>query len=107
MTDATKFVEEVAHSQNIHTTIIGVSDDFISSTCEKMNEVEGFNYFCATEVEDLKKYLFENFNFTFFPSNYNIQIDLVENKNVQSIEVFGTVDSKRVREYNNNFVDLS
>lgn len=107
MTDATKFVEEVAHSQSIHTTIIGVSDDFISSTCEKMNEVSGFNYFCATEVEDLKKYLFENFNFTFFPSNYNIQIDLIENKNVQSIEVYGTVDSKRVREYNNNFVDLS
>ena len=48
MTDATKFVEEVADSQNIHTTIIGVSDDFVSSTCEKMNEVEGFNYFCAT-----------------------------------------------------------
>lgn len=55
----------------------------------------------------MKKYLFENFNFTFFPSNYDIQIDLIENKNVQSIEVYGTVDSKRVKEYNNNFVDLS
>jgi hypothetical protein len=37
MINATKFVSEVADSQNIHTTIIGVSDDFVSQTCEKMN----------------------------------------------------------------------
>ncbi len=96
MANAKDFIEKVAHSDNIHTTIIGISDDFVSSTCESMNEIEGFNYLCATEVDDLKKYLFENFNFTFFPANYDIQIELLDNKNVQSIEVFGTVDSKRV-----------
>ncbi len=38
--------------------MIGISDDFISSSCEALNEVKGFNYFCATEISDLKKYLF-------------------------------------------------
>lgn len=47
MTNATTFVQHVQNS-GIHTTIIGISDDFKSSTCEKMNEIEGFNYFCAT-----------------------------------------------------------
>jgi hypothetical protein len=47
MTNATAFVQNVQNS-GIHTSIIGISDDFKSSTCEKMNEIEGFNYFCAT-----------------------------------------------------------
>jgi hypothetical protein len=51
------FVEGVSHN-DIHVTIIGISDEFRSSTCEKLNNVKGFNYFCAVEVSDLKKYLF-------------------------------------------------
>ena len=38
MTDAFTFVKNV-ESSGIHTTIIGVSDDFRSETCEKMNEI--------------------------------------------------------------------
>lgn len=52
-----KFIAEVQES-NIHTTIIGISDEFRSEICEALNEVKGFNYFCATEIDDLKKYLF-------------------------------------------------
>lgn len=37
MSNAKHFVQEVANSQNIHVTVIGVSDDFVSSTCEGMN----------------------------------------------------------------------
>lgn len=44
---AQNFVENVEQS-NIHTTIIGISDAFRSSVCESLNEVKGFNYFCAT-----------------------------------------------------------
>ena len=33
MSNAKHFVEQVAHSQSIHFTVIGVSDDFVSSTC--------------------------------------------------------------------------
>jgi len=55
----------------------------------------------------LKKYLFENFSFTFFPANYDIQIELIENKNVKSIEVFGTPDAKKVNQYNGYFKQLN
>ena len=89
-----QFVSEVETS-SIHTTIIGISDSFRSDVCEELNEVKGFNYFCATEVDDLKKYLFENFSFTFFPDTFDIEIS-IENENIKSIEVFGTVDSAKV-----------
>ena len=71
MANAYNFIDKVEQS-GIHTSIIGISDDFKSKTCEKMNEIKGFNYFCATEVDDLKKYLFENFSYTFFPANFDI-----------------------------------
>ena len=78
-----KFVEEIESSE-IHTTIIGISDAFKSDVCEELSEVKGFNYFCATEIGDLKKYLFENFSFTFFPDTYDIEIS-VKNDNIKSI----------------------
>lgn len=81
--NAREFVCNVEES-SIHTTIIGISDYFRSSVCESLNEVKGFNYFCATEVDDLKKYLFENFSFTFFPDTFDIQIS-VTSKNIQKI----------------------
>ena len=101
--NAHKFVQDVEES-NIHTTIIGISDRFRSDVCESLNEVKGFNYFCATEIDDLKKYLFENFSFTFFPDTFDIQIS-VSNKNTNSIEVYGTVDSSKVPIYNQDAVD--
>ncbi len=66
-----KFIEEISTS-GISTTIIGVSSEFKSDICEKLNEIRGFNYFCAVETDDLKKYLFENFDWTFFPSSYEM-----------------------------------
>lgn len=48
----------------------------------------------------MKKYLFDNFDYTFFPSNYDVRIEL-ESDNIACFEVFGTPDSKRVKEYNN------
>lgn len=86
-----KFIQDV-EEMGIHTTIIGISDSFESKVCEELIQVKGFNYFCATEVEDLKKYLFENFAFTFFPSNYDMNINLISD-NLSRIEVFGTNDA--------------
>ena len=51
------YLEEFA-AKSINTTIIGVSEDFRSNICEVFKNVKGFNYFSATEDEDLKKYLF-------------------------------------------------
>lgn len=95
-----KFVEDIVQS-GVDTTIIGISDAFRSDVCEELSEVKGFNYFCATETGDLKKYLFENFSFTFFPDTYDIEIS-VTNPNIRSIEVYGTNDSAKVPLYNVN-----
>lgn len=98
-----KFIASVEES-NIHTTIIGVSDAFRSEVCEELIEVKGFNYFCATEIEDLNRYLFQNFDFTFFPSNYDIEIQLTSD-NVRGVEVFGTPDAEKVPNYNVHSTD--
>ncbi len=55
----------------MHTTIIGISDEFQSSTCECLCEVKGFNYFCAVDDLDLAKHLVDHFDYTFFPSSYD------------------------------------
>ena len=44
---AKDFISTIEKS-SIHTTIIGISDDFRSEVCEALIEVKGFNYFCAT-----------------------------------------------------------
>jgi hypothetical protein len=57
---------------NINTSIIGVSTDFRSETCEKLIEVKGFNYFCAIKDSDLQTYLVDRFDFIFFPCVQNV-----------------------------------
>lgn len=70
-----EFITILSHSA-IHCTIIGISDEFNSSTCEKLIKTKGFNYFCATEDSDLQKYLVDNFDYTFFPAAYKVSIEL-------------------------------
>ena len=86
---------------NINTTIIGISEDFQSKTCEALKKVRGFNYFCAVEIDDLKHYLFDNFDYTFFPCLNDVQIRL-KSDNIKVFDVFGTPDNQEVFE-NNNF----
>lgn len=69
-----------------------------------MIDVRGFNYFCATQIDDLNRYLFRNFDFTFFPSNYDVDIRLVSD-NVKGVEVFGTNDAEKVAKYNVHSTD--
>jgi Mg-chelatase subunit ChlD len=85
------FIEKVSEN-DINVTIVGISDDFRSSTCEQLSNVRGFNYFCAVETSDLNKYLFENFDFTFFPCAYDIEVTL-ESNDVKFFNVYGTSDS--------------
>lgn len=40
-------IDQISSQDNINTTIIGVSSEFQSTTCEDLVEVKGFNYFCA------------------------------------------------------------
>lgn len=78
----------------IGTTIIGVSSDFQSSTCEKLKEVKNFNYFCAVEEKDLQTYLSDRLDYTFFPCVQDITIKLQSDK-ITGIKVFGSADEER------------
>ena len=42
-----KLIIQIAE-EGINMTLIGISDDFKSETCEKLKNVKGFNYLCAT-----------------------------------------------------------
>lgn len=57
MSTTNKFIQDIS-TNGINTTIIGISSEFRSDICEQLNEIRGFNYFCAVETDDLKKYLF-------------------------------------------------
>lgn len=99
MENENEFVRGLSDSA-IHCTIIGVSEEFRSETCEKLVKIKGFNYFCATEDSDLQKYLVDNFDYTFFPAAYKVSID-IESKDILTYEVYGTPDSKEVHTYGN------
>lgn len=70
-----KLIEDISNS-SIGLTIIGISDEFKSDVCERLKNTHGFNYFCAVETDDLKKYLYDNFDYTFFPFAYDIEISI-------------------------------
>ena len=64
--------------------------------------MKGFNYFCAIDQDDIKRYVFENFNFVYFPSAFNLHIS-IESDDLKAFKVFGSTDSSEVEAYNNQF----
>lgn len=87
-------IEDISNNSSVGTTIIGVSSDFRSKTCEKLKEVRGFNYFCAVKNSDLQTYLADRFDYTFFPCAQDITIKLTSH-NINKIEVFGSPDEEK------------
>ena len=53
-----QFLEKASNETGTTLTIIGISDDFRSEVCEELKNVKGFNYFCAVDQDDIKKYVF-------------------------------------------------
>lgn len=88
--------------EGVNLTVVGISTEFRSEVCEKLKNVKGFNYFCAVNQEDIKKYVFETFDFGFFPSAYDLNISL-SSEDVKSFAVFGAPDSDDVQKYNDGF----
>ena len=48
ITHSLQVVKDAANQHDIHLTIVGISTDFQSYTCEDLRDTKGFNYFCAT-----------------------------------------------------------
>lgn len=53
-----EFVKEASNNESVFLTIVGISNEFRSETCEALKNVKGFNYFCAVSHEDIKKNIF-------------------------------------------------
>lgn len=85
-----KLIQQISDT-GISTTIIGVSSDFKSSTCERLIKVKGFNYLCAVEDSDLQTYLVDQFDYTFFPCIQDTVIT-IKSDSIEEIQVFGSVD---------------
>ncbi len=85
-----KLIQDISNA-GVSTTIIGVSTDFQSSTCQKLIKIKGFNYMCAVQETDLQTYLVDQFDYTFFPCVQNVKIT-IKSQAIQSIQVFGSVD---------------
>lgn len=98
------FIEKACEDEGISLTIIGISTDFKSQVCESLKEVRGFNYFCAVNENDIKKYVFETFDFGFFPSAFDVGI-ILQSQDLIKFEAYGTPDSQRVSEYNHSFIE--
>ena len=75
-----QFVSEASKEDNIHLTIVGISNQFRSQTCEALKNVKGFNYFCAINDVDIKKNIFEEFNFNFLSVVHHVEIQLQSNQ---------------------------
>ena len=88
------FIEEASKS-TMFVTIIGISSEFQSGTCERMKDIKGFNYFSAIDDEDLMKHIFHNFDFVYFPIAHHVSLRL-KTDNVKSIEVFGSGSDEQV-----------
>lgn len=86
----------------INLTVVGISTDFRSHVCEDLKNVKGFNYFCAVNEDDIKKYVFETFDFGFFPAAYSLEIT-ISSEDLESFEVFGVPDAADVPGYNAGF----
>lgn len=97
-----EFLEKASAETGTTLTIVGISEEFRSEVCEDLKNVKGFNYFCAVNQDDIKKYVFENFDFTYFPSAFNLDIS-IEAEDVKSFKVFGSTDASEVDAYNHNF----
>lgn len=98
---ANDFIKKASQAE-IHLTIIGVSSSFRSSTCQCLKNVKGFNYFSAINEDDLMKYVFETFDFGFFPVAHDIELDITCD-NIKSFKAYGSTDAEEVDNYNNNF----
>ena len=71
----TEFCEKIS-SENIYITILGISSDFRSDMAEMTSHIKGANYVVIREIEDIKKYLVEDFEYLCFQNASNLTLEV-------------------------------
>ena len=71
----TEFCEKISE-EGIYISILGISDNFRTDLAELTSHVKGANYVVITEINDINKYLVEDFEYLCFPNATNITLEV-------------------------------
>ena len=71
----TEFCEKISE-EGIYISILGISSDFRTDLAELTSHVKGANYVVIKEIEDINKYLVEDFEYLCFPNATNLALEV-------------------------------
>ena len=71
----TEFCEKIS-IENIYVTILGISSNFRSDLAEMTSHIKGANYVVIREIEDINKYLVEDFEYLCFQNASNLTLEV-------------------------------
>lgn len=88
-----------ASKENIFTTVLGIGVNLDSNFLERVSKVKGFNYFSATNKEQLNDIIIENFKYNYFPIAHDMNL-MIKGEDIEIIEAYGS-DFKPENKSNN------
>ena len=94
--DLKSFVEKIS-KENIYVTILGISKSFKTDLAEVTTQVKGANYTLITDVNDINKYLVEEFDSLCFQNASNLKLE-VTTPNIKIEKIIGSGSGKEVKE---------
>ena len=84
----TEFCEKIS-KEGIYISILGISNRFRTDLAELTSHVKGANYVVITEINDINKYLVEDFEYLCFPNATNITLE-VTTPNIKFERIVGS-----------------
>ena len=84
----TEFCEKLS-KEGIYISILGISKRFRTDLAELTSHVKGANYVVITEINDINKYLVEDFEYLCFPNATNITLE-VTTPNIKFERIVGS-----------------
>jgi len=70
-----EFCEKIS-KENIYVSILGISYNFRSDMAEMTSHIKGANYVVIREIDDIKKYLVEDFEYLCFQNASNLTLEV-------------------------------
>ena len=84
--------------EKIYLTILGISNSFNTELVEEIAHIKGSNYYVITKVNEIEKYLVNEFNYICFPNCFDMKLEIFAPfLNVKSIIGTGMKDFKKER----------
>jgi len=93
--DLKSFVEKIS-KENIYVTILGISESFRTDLAEVATQVKGANYILITNLNDINKYLVEEFDSLCFQNASNLKLEITA-PNIGIERIIGSGSGKEVK----------